>query len=242
MAAKSHNNVAAALMRPPMGTVTPVVHTPHVYHCPSADIILIDTMRMSKPCDSEGQERLFKANYAACWGGGTFQDAWETRGMAGAFNIALLPRDGGHVGVGKFGSNLGTNVGKITDGASRTLAVSEVLGYDSRKDCRGSWLLYGMGMAAFSAKTPPNARGSATHPEYYDQIDGCETAIPQSHPLHCVQELNTGNVWAAARSRHHGGVNAAMCDGSTHFYSDRIDPGLWRDLATIDGAARNRGR
>jgi prepilin-type processing-associated H-X9-DG protein len=42
-------------------------------------------------------------------------------------------------------------------------------------------------------------------------------------------------VWAAARSRHPGGVNASMCDASVRFVSDSIDLVVWRAMATRDG-------
>jgi prepilin-type processing-associated H-X9-DG protein len=41
--------------------------------------------------------------------------------------------------------------------------------------------------------------------------------------------------WRAARSRHSGGVNLALCDGSVRFVADSIDLALWRALATRAG-------
>jgi len=39
----------------------------------------------------------------------------------------------------------------------------------------------------------------------------------------------------AVRSRHPGGVNVCMADGSVHFVQDTIDLTLWQDLISIDG-------
>jgi prepilin-type processing-associated H-X9-DG protein len=39
----------------------------------------------------------------------------------------------------------------------------------------------------------------------------------------------------AARSRHSGGVNVALCDGSCRFVSDGITLGTWRALSTSFG-------
>jgi prepilin-type processing-associated H-X9-DG protein len=39
---------------------------------------------------------------------------------------------------------------------------------------------------------------------------------------------------ACSRSRHPGGVNAVLCDGSVQFFTDTIDLNLWRSLAWID--------
>jgi prepilin-type processing-associated H-X9-DG protein len=45
----------------------------------------------------------------------------------------------------------------------------------------------------------------------------------------------TANGWRAARSRHPGGVNVALADGSVRFVTDGIDPATWRALATRAG-------
>lgn len=39
----------------------------------------------------------------------------------------------------------------------------------------------------------------------------------------------------AARSRHPGGVNVALCDGSVRFVSDAIALDTWRALSTTYG-------
>jgi prepilin-type N-terminal cleavage/methylation domain-containing protein/prepilin-type processing-associated H-X9-DG protein len=45
----------------------------------------------------------------------------------------------------------------------------------------------------------------------------------------------TANGWKAARSRHSGGVNLALADGSIRFVTNGIDPNTWRALATRAG-------
>jgi prepilin-type processing-associated H-X9-DG protein len=40
---------------------------------------------------------------------------------------------------------------------------------------------------------------------------------------------------AAARSRHPGGVNVLMCDGSIHFVSDSIESLIWRGAGSAEG-------
>lgn len=42
-------------------------------------------------------------------------------------------------------------------------------------------------------------------------------------------------VWKAARSRHPGGVNVVMCDGSVSFVDDSIALSSWRGLASRSG-------
>ena len=38
----------------------------------------------------------------------------------------------------------------------------------------------------------------------------------------------------AARSRHLGGVNAALADGAVRFVNDSVDAVVWINLASID--------
>jgi prepilin-type N-terminal cleavage/methylation domain-containing protein/prepilin-type processing-associated H-X9-DG protein len=45
----------------------------------------------------------------------------------------------------------------------------------------------------------------------------------------------TAMGWRTARSRHNGGVNLALCDGSVRFIADSIDLVVWRALATRAG-------
>ena len=84
------------------------------------------------------------------------------------------------------------------------------------------------------AKTRPNARGTNTTDDAYDTVPFCDTTIPQGDPMHCTKDQSDGNTYAAARSRHPGGVNVAMVDGSVGFVaSDTIDFSVWQALATI---------
>jgi prepilin-type processing-associated H-X9-DG protein len=53
--------------------------------------------------------------------------------------------------------------------------------------------------------------------------------------LFCEQNRADGFTWAAARSRHTGGVNAALCDGSVRFFSNSISPAVWSALGTVTG-------
>ena len=44
-----------------------------------------------------------------------------------------------------------------------------------------------------------------------------------------------GQYWAAARSKHTGGVNAAMADGSVRFVRNSISPVIWPAMCTMAG-------
>lgn len=57
---------------------------------------------------------------------------------------------------------------------------------------------------------------------------------PNSKQFDCGNKsFNAGLT--AARSRHTGGVQVLMCDGSTRFVSETIDIGLWQALGTRSG-------
>jgi len=69
------------------------------------------------------------------------------------------------------------------------------------------------------------------------------------NPENNVPELNLPCVgaWAttnnvAARSRHPGGVNGLLGDGSVHFFSETIDVATWRSLGWMaDGGPAGGG-
>jgi prepilin-type processing-associated H-X9-DG protein len=58
-------------------------------------------------------------------------------------------------------------------------------------------------------------------------------AIPNNDPLMPV--TTAGSEYSAARSRHVGGVNVSLCDGSVRTVSNRISLKVWQALGTMDG-------
>jgi prepilin-type processing-associated H-X9-DG protein len=48
--------------------------------------------------------------------------------------------------------------------------------------------------------------------------------------MDCVRHSNP--AWRAARSRHTGGVNVLLGDGSVRFVQDGVAPDAWRALGT----------
>lgn len=208
-----------------------------LWRCPSSpttDVFYADTRTML--------ESIRKANYAACFGGNTFICAMPADSnppnpdpnMRGAFGIVRIEKFPPGRRVGR-----GTRILDIEDGASNTLGLSEVLTWDvpigadaegriSNDDWRGVWILPGIGANTFTARNPPNSNIG-------DHIPGCGTNIPQGHPMSCSQTMASGTTWASARSYHPGGVNAAMCDGSVHFFATTIQRATWQALATRAG-------
>ena len=120
----------------------------------------------------------------------------------------------------------------ILDGLSNTLMFAEVIqGYTTGGiyDLRGfTW----WGPAAgFTTLRSPNSN----LPDIMVQSNYCNNTPP--NPPCDPNVMSTPNRPAnnAARSRHAGGVNVALCDGSVRFVTDTIDIFTWRALSTSYG-------
>ncbi len=161
--------------------------------------------------------------------------------MDGLFGVTFIPgwnttyASQGYVGAWKVCPNCGVPPAAVKDGLSNTMAVSEVILVNSQADARGTWGINSPGGALFMAKTRPNAGGGNRTDEAPDNIPFCDTAIPTTDPLHCTVDRQDGNIWAAARSQHPGGVNVLMADGAVGFVSNSISIDIWQAMATING-------
>ena len=60
----------------------------------------------------------------------------------------------------------------------------------------------------------------------------CKTSCAQIHP---ALGQSGPTFQGGARSRHPGGVNVAMCDGSVQFVVDDVDLTAWRAASTTQG-------
>ena len=215
-----HNDLAD-IANPPIGNTT----MPYML-CPSADrcIQLLNVYQL---------ENLSKGNYAACWGAEDYMSFADPL-KAGVFGVVDMKRnfakdkDPECLGRWKMGWGKGSKPKDITDGLSRTMMCSEVVGWDSQFDDRGVWAANAMGSSVYVAKQTPNSGDN-------DNIPMCDAAIAAGDVLHCTQDRTNGQVWAAARSRHPGGVVVLYADGSVHFETDQIDPAEWTALSTRAG-------
>jgi prepilin-type N-terminal cleavage/methylation domain-containing protein/prepilin-type processing-associated H-X9-DG protein len=118
----------------------------------------------------------------------------------------------------------------ITDGTSNTLMLSEVK-QGQGQDFRGlTWWAEGSG---FTTYRTPNSPGF----DYIANGSGAPGCVPTSqNPLNadCKAFPSPQPNWNVftARSRHTGGVNVALCDGSTRFVTDSIAWATWQALGT----------
>jgi prepilin-type processing-associated H-X9-DG protein len=93
-------------------------------------------------------------------------------------------------------------------------------------DLRGfTWWGWAAGFETFAA---PNGSDD----DRLQQGNYCKKDISPNPPCSAAAGRFFYN---AARSRHQGGVNAMMCDGSVHFIVDDVDLATWRAASTIKG-------
>jgi prepilin-type N-terminal cleavage/methylation domain-containing protein/prepilin-type processing-associated H-X9-DG protein len=193
-------------------------------------------------------ENLRKANYVGCWGSGTLAQVASYGGSnqtAGVFNLVQVQK---WSPVARLGEGKGTRIEQMTDGTSNTIMYSEVLPFDQaldtsssspggrNQDGRGCVLLPGPMGNGFVTLTQPNSMTP-------DQGFYCDARIPANalFRIRCVEvPLGTdpavnGNQFNAARSKHTGGVNACMADGSVRFVRDSISLQAWQAAGTKNG-------
>ena len=182
------------------------------------------------PSDS-GQDTPFalngggwaRGNYAANAGGGFL-----------TYAVGSAAQDGFRGGVMQI--NWGAKLVEITDGTSNTIMVNEVRTGLNDQDRRGVWAM-GLagssltGAVGFGDTAAPNVRN-----EYSDDIEDCNavrTAMGVGNSglgklaMGCSNDnlpTNWANWQADARSRHTGGVNSCLADGSVRFIRDTVDP------------------
>jgi len=130
---------------------------------------------------------------------------------------------------GLFNWNVQRGIKDITDGTSNTAMLSEVInGPDGTFDMRGMW--------------SNDWGGAYTH--YYTPNTASGDVLISWAASHCIEGpflpcSYTGQCWAevyiAARSRHTGGVNLALADGSVRFVGNSINLATWQAVGSING-------
>jgi prepilin-type N-terminal cleavage/methylation domain-containing protein/prepilin-type processing-associated H-X9-DG protein len=123
-------------------------------------------------------------------------------------------------------------IAEITDGTSNTLCVSEVLqGPTDGSDIRGfTWWGGGAGFTTY--QTPNNSAATDVMTG-----GGCGNAATFTNPPMPCTTTSTATLarMQLVRSRHTGGVNAALCDGSVRFVTNSVSLTVWRAIGTAQG-------
>ncbi|HUR54028.1 MAG TPA: DUF1559 domain-containing protein [Gemmataceae bacterium] len=188
------------------------------YLCPS-DTGVID--------QNTGYYQRTRGNYMVNWGNALYDD---TRG--GTITTAISQNFGPFYHINGVRATPGVvRIASITDGTSNTLLMSESLiaTITSDNDWRGD-IHNDDGVFRFHTVTTPNSSAP-------DLISSTAFFTPNNDPLMPVALGNPQR--AAARSRHTGGVNAALADGSVRFFANSISLQSWMALGSMAGGEVN---
>lgn len=128
-----------------------------------------------------------------------------------------------------FGRSRQQKLRDITDGTSNTMLMSEILMAlkDSDFDHRGDFFNDDASCTAFMTYNTPNSG-----------VDSIR-CVDLQKPAPCNNTYDPSYV--AARSRHPGGVNVLLGDGSVRFVSDTIQQRVWEGLGTMRGGESLEG-
>ncbi len=156
----------------------------------------------------------------------------------------------GRTGNGMFGQAKSVRFAAVTDGLSQTAMVSERAKgtwdkhvFDERSDLydlTGIWTEAHF-RTACDALTPIAAAA------YNQDVESGQTWLAGNmnwtrynhvlppNQISCKNGFTWDGVILSASSRHHGGVNVLLGDGSVRFVAETVDADLWRGLGTIAG-------
>ena len=135
--------------------------------------------------------------------------------------------------AGPFRYHVGTSIAAITDGTSNTIAVAEYLKGTDATDARGMMYTNRAGAKFLYVTLTPNSSSPDNFITYHASFcpgDGSRNKPLQNLP--CTGGGDDAN-FASSRSRHTGGVNVVLCDGSVRFIQNGITTTTWQRLGWI---------
>jgi prepilin-type processing-associated H-X9-DG protein len=130
------------------------------------------------------------------------------------------------------------NMAAIVDGSSNTVFLAEVL-QGAQYDVRGMMWSSIPGGASFMTRFTPNSFN-----DFFNLVNGGDylnnapTLFCTPEPvlgLPCFPSASDRDAFAGARSRHPGGINVTMGDGSVRFVKTTISAPIWIAINTING-------
>ena len=129
--------------------------------------------------------------------------------------------------IGVFMMNTKITMTDITDGTSNTALASEIIKVTGATDDLRGVMYYPEG-PLYQHNTGPNS----TTPDNLRQ--GACMNVPEAPCIGTTYTAyNNRSLIMAARSRHSGGVNLALADGTVRFVSNTVALTTWQALATI---------
>ena len=175
-----------------------------------------------------------KHNYACNYGTSTLNDGDDAVEYVTTLNGVSLRAPFSGKGTASVAA-YACRVADIVDGMSNTLMMSEVVqGTDT--DLRGyTWWgrAAGFNTMADGIDIPPNT----SVPDLLQTgSQSSKECINDGFNPPCDYSSGSVHQRMGARSRHPGGVNTTMCDGSGQFVSDNIASSVWQAISTINGA------
>jgi prepilin-type N-terminal cleavage/methylation domain-containing protein/prepilin-type processing-associated H-X9-DG protein len=203
------------------GNLEPVSHMIKPVLCPSDLERAID-------------EGFGPTNYVSCWGSGvppwTVHTTSETDGV--------------------FYNDSETRFADVTDGTSNTAMFSESTlwpGGDASTltphNMADVTVTFRSSTVSALSEDLCSSVGSSVHAFRNARwVDGWPTRSGYDHRLSpnspvpdCARVSPMRELWKAARSRHPGGVNLLLCDGSVRFIGETIDLQTWHALGSRNG-------
>ena len=149
--------------------------------------------------------------------------------------VCMGDNDDAWIYTGVFGINSDTRIGQITDGTSQTMMISECKIAEPLVKYYGSLTGYHKCLAGTSRNTSRYNVEPRGFSWFYAQVNQSWNYNTILTPNDTVASKHECQMWSekttlAARSRHVGGVNVALADGSVRLVADEVDYDIWQYL------------
>ncbi len=160
--------------------------------------------------------RLPASNYLGIFSGTNDDQLWSNNYPSGQKSAFCM------------GAGRAIRFADITDGLSNSMALCEGLTGVGETDARGGFYTNRAGCQFLNAAQTPNS----STPDRMQSFTCNSTFNQPLQNLPCTPD-DGGTAAATSRSRHTGGVNVVLCDGSVRFITDNIPIATWQNLAWI---------
>ncbi len=196
------------------------------YQAPNMELCRKQVPAYSCPSDVVGAEQAHSDTYWRVMGN-YVTNMGNTHLHQNAADQAIF--SGAPFGVGHV-----YRMAEIKDGTSNTACFSEIIvaSPNAVDDNRGD-ILNNEGSPGFMSILTPNSSSP-------DQCRGCKASSTdpsnnEYRTIPCSVVAGNTEYQIAARSRHPGGVNVSMCDGSVRFVSETVAQSTWEALLSGKG-------
>lgn len=140
---------------------------------------------------------------------------------------------------GVMGANVACSIDDIVDGVSQTILLGELRIGLSEKDRRGVWAMGAPAASSLWGHASDDGIGPNNCAAASDNVNGCSEIWSDVGSSRITRECmgccrSCQSSQGTARSRHPGGVNVCMVDGSVRFISDFIEKGSAWTLSLND--------